>query len=240
MVIYPAIDLLDGACVRLLRGSYAEVTEFSRDPVSVARGFVAAGAEALHIVDLDGAREGRPINSEAILRIRKACSVPLQVGGGLRGATDLASYLESGIERVILGTTAATDPELLAAMVQKYGAKSLLVAVDVRDGRIVVGGWLEETGKDIDAFLAALGSQGVTSVIYTDTTRDGVLEGPDLAGAGRVISRGFRTIVAGGVSSLQDIRALRRIGAAGSVVGSALYRGRVRLGDAIEAGAGPC
>ncbi len=240
MLIYPAIDLLDGHCVRLLRGSYTEVTEFSRDPVSVARGFVAAGAEALHVVDLDGAREGRPVNSEAILRIREACAVPLHVGGGLRRAADLALYLQAGVERVILGTTAATNPELLAAMVQKYGANSLLAAVDLRDGKVVVEGWQQETEKDIDAFLTALGSQGVTNVIYTDTTRDGALVGPDLVGAQRVISLGFRTIVAGGVSTLKDIRSLRSIGAAGSVVGSALYRSKMRLRDAIEAGAGPC
>lgn len=240
MLIYPAIDLLDGRCVRLLRGSYAEVTEFSRDPVSVARGFVAAGAEALHVVDLDGAREGRPVNSELILRIREACSVPVQVGGGLRAESDLALYLEAGVERVVLGTAASADPKLLAAMVRKYGAKRLLVAVDVRDGKVAVEGWLEEAEQDVDTFLTGLGSHGITSIIYTDTTRDGALVGPNLADASHVISLGFRTIVAGGVSTLQDIRSLRGIGAAGSVIGSALYRNRIRLGDAIDAGAGLC
>lgn len=237
MLIYPAVDLLDGACVRLLQGDYERVTRFSDDPVATARRFAAEGARALHVVDLDGAREGRPVSREVVLRIAGAVDVSLQVGGGLRSADDVAGYLEAGVERVILGTAAARDPQWLAGLLDRWGPERIAAGVDVAGDEVRVEGW--RTGAlRADAFLDLLGDVGTELVVYTDTVRDGTLTGPDVEGAARVIDRGFRTIVAGGVSTRGQVRRLREAGAEGAVIGSALYRGEIDLADALEAASG--
>lgn len=239
MLIYPAIDLLGGACVRLLRGSYDEVTEFSRDPLAVARRFVGAGAPALHVVDLDGARAGRPVSAELILRIRGEVGVPLQVGGGLRRDEDVALYLEAGIERAILGTRALEEPGWIGRMLERHGPERVAAAVDVRGESPLTHGWTVEADPDLGALLAALRALGVTTAVYTDSTRDGALAGPDLAGTRTVVEGGFRVIAAGGISSAEDILRLREIGVAGAVIGSALYRGTLTVDEAVEASRSP-
>jgi len=236
--VWPAVDLLDGRCVRLYRGSYDEVTEHGRDPVAVARRFVDEGARALHVVDLDGARDGEPRHAGLVLQIRDALDVPMQVGGGLRAEEDADRYLEAGLDRVILGTAAVTDPDRVGRLVDRHGPRAVGVGVDVREGRVVVEGWTEESGLTRDELLDRLGAVGVETVVYTDTTRDGTLTVPDVEGAREVVARGFRTLVAGGVSRARDVAALRRAGAAGVVIGSALYTRTLTLDEALRAARG--
>lgn len=238
MVIYPAIDILEGACVRLHRGDYDRVTEYSRDPVAVAGRFADAGAEALHVVDLDGAREGRPANRDIVLEIRRRTRLPLQVGGGVRSDEVVTRYLEAGIDRVILGTAAIRRPEWLGSLVERFGSDRIAASVDVRDGRVLVEGWRTSSATGPEAALEALAPRGVTTVVYTDTTRDGTLTGPDVAGARRFADGGFRTIVAGGIASTEQIALLRAAGVAGVIVGSALYEGALTLEEARSAATG--
>ncbi len=238
MRVWPAIDLLDGRCVRLHQGRYDRVTEHGRDPTAVARRFVSGGARALHVVDLDGAREGEPRHRELVLRLRDELDVPMQVGGGLRSEAAAGRYLEAGVDRVILGTAAVRRPDRLGRLLERHGGRAVAVGVDVRDGRVVVEGWTEESALERDELLDRLEAMGVETVVYTDTTRDGTLTVPDLEGARTVIDRGFRTLVAGGVSRAEDVAALREAGAAGVVVGSALHTGALALDDALTAARG--
>lgn len=240
MLIYPAIDILGGACVRLRQGRYDAVTEYSRDPVAMAQRFVDEGAEALHVVDLDGARIGSPSDDGLILKIRERCALRMQVGGGLRTGPDASRLLDAGVQRVILGTRALTDPDGVAELLTEYGSDRIVAAVDAREGRVLGGGWLEDGRRDVTAHLDALADLGITDVVYTDVTRDGTMSAPDLEGTRRVIRRGFRTVASGGIATLADLRALREGGAAGAVLGSALYRDSIRLGDAIQEARGSC
>lgn len=237
MEIYPAIDLLGGACVRLHRGEYDRVTRFSDDPVGVARRFVSEGARRLHVVDLDGARDGRPVNA-SVVRDLLPLGVPLQVGGGIRADGDVEAYLGAGVRRVILGTTAAERPDRLAGLVGRHGAGRVAASVDVRDGAIRVRGWVERAGLSPDELLDRLAAAGVRTVVYTDIARDGTLEGVRSSALRALAGRGFRVIVAGGVASLDDVGALRDAGARGAVIGSALYCGTLRLADALEVAEG--
>jgi phosphoribosylformimino-5-aminoimidazole carboxamide ribotide isomerase len=235
VIVYPAIDLLGGSCVRLVQGDYDAVTRFSADPVAVAERFAEQGAEALHVIDLDGAREGRPMHGDLVRRIAAATSLPLQVGGGIRSADAVAAYLRSGAHRVLIGTAAVEDPGWLGEAIREFGSDRLAAAVDVRDGEVVTNGWVAGSGKDAAALAESLGDLGVETLLYTDTRRDGTLTSADVRGTGELVARGFRVIAAGGISSVEDIRALAAAGAAGAVVGSALYRGRMTLRDAMEA-----
>lgn len=237
MRVYPGVDLLDGACVRLHQGDYDRVTRFSDDPVETARRFAEAGALALHVVDLDGARRGRPVNREVVLSIARAVDVPLQVGGGLRSEADVAGYLETEVDRVILGTAAARDPAWMAKVLRRWGPDRVAAGVDVAGDEVRVEGW-REGALHAEAFLDLLAEVGTELVVYTDTVRDGTLTGPDVEGAARVIDRGFRTIVAGGVSTREHVTRLREAGAEGVVIGSALYRGELDLAEALEAATG--
>lgn len=235
MNVWPAVDLLDGSCVRLYRGRFDEVTEFSRDPVAVAEAFADDGARHLHVVDLDGARDGAPANADVVLEIRRRLDVRLQVGGGIRSDDAVARYLDAGVDRVIVGTAAVRRPGWLAGLVDRHGAGSVAAGVDVRDGEVVVEGWEEGSGLARDEVLDALGGAGVGTVVYTDTVRDGTLTRPDVEGAGAVVDAGFRTLVAGGVSRSADVAALRDAGVDGVVVGSALYHGEMTLAEAQAA-----
>lgn len=238
MKVWPAIDLLDGRCVRLYRGRYDRATEYARDPLAVAGRFASAGADGVHVVDLDGARDGSPAHADVVLALRDRLEVPMQVGGGLRRGEDAERYLEAGVDRVILGTAAVREPERVAELIERWGGERIAAGVDVRDGRVVIEGWREESGMERDAFLDALLGLGVETVVYTDTERDGTVTAPDVAGARSVVGRGFRTLVAGGVSRAADVTALRRAGADGVVIGSALYTGALTVEEALEAAAG--
>lgn len=238
MKVWPAVDLLDGRCVRLYRGRFDEVTQFSRDPVAVAEAFAARGARRLHVVDLDGARNGSPSNAELVLEIRRRLDVRLQAGGGIRTDAAARRFLEAGVDRVIVGTAAVRRPGWLAGLVGRHGPGSVAAAVDVRGGEVMVEGWEERSGLGLDEVLGVLAGAGVETVVYTDTDRDGTLTRPDLEGARRVVGRGFRTLAAGGVSRAEDLRALRDVGVHGAVVGSALHRGALGLEEAMAAARG--
>lgn len=237
MRVWPALDLLGGRCVRLFRGRYDRATEFARDPMAVAERFAEEGADGLHVVDLDGARDGRPVHADAVLALRSRLDLPLQVGGGLRSKGDAERYLEAGVDRVVLGTAAVRDPARIRGLLDRWGADRIAAAVDVREGRVVVAGWREDAGTERAAFLDRLDGLGIRTVVYTDTMRDGTVTSPDVEGTRDVVERGFRTLAAGGVSSAADVRALREAGVEGVVIGSALYTGELTLADALAAAA---
>ncbi len=241
MRLFPAIDVLQGRAVRLLRGDYQQKTEYSGDPASVARDFAAQGASCLHTVDLDGAKAGKPENFEVIAGIRAAFPGFLQVGGGIRAEGDAARYLDVGVDRVIVGTAALKRPDTLKSMLARFGAEKIAVGVDARDGYVAVRGWLETSATRGADFCAALADMGVQTVVYTDIARDGALAGANLAAyAGLTAIPGLSVVASGGVSSAEDVRALRALGCAGAIVGKALYEGKAALAAllmAAEAGA---
>lgn len=237
MILYPAIDLKAGACVRLVRGDMARATIYSDDPAGQARAFAAAGCEWLHVVDLDGAFAGRPVNRDAVADIVAAGAAPVQLGGGIRDMATVEGWLGEGVERVILGTAAVRDPAFVRTACRAFPGR-VAVGIDARGGKVAIEGWAEDS--DIEARALALGFEdaGAAAVIYTDIARDGTLEGPNLA-ATEALARALATplIASGGVGSLADLRALKRLesaGVAGVIVGRALYDGRVEATAALE------
>ena len=237
MILYPAIDLKAGACVRLVRGDMARATTYSDDPAGQARAFAAAGCEWLHVVDLDGAFAGRPVNRDAVADIVAAGAAPVQLGGGIRDMATVEGWLGEGVERVILGTAAVRDPAFVRTACRAFPGR-VAVGIDARNGKVAIEGWAEDS--DVEARALALGFEdaGAAAVIYTDIARDGTLEGPNLA-ATEALARALATplIASGGVGSLADLRALKRLesaGVAGVIVGRALYDGRVEATAALE------
>lgn len=235
MLIYPAIDLLEGRCVRLRQGRFTEATVYSDDPVGVARRFVEGGAEALHMVDLEGARLGKARNLDWIYRVREAVSVPMQVGGGVRTFALAARLLEAGIDRVVLGTAAAEDPRLLRKLLGTYPPDRVAAALDLRAGRLAIEGWESEAERGLKEVLAELSSLGCRWVVCTDVSRDGTLSGPGQTPGADLIVQGFQVIVAGGVTDVSDVARIRASGASGCIIGSALYEGTLTLAAALEA-----
>lgn len=237
MIIYPAIDLMDGRAVRLRQGDAARRMEVGDDPVALARRWAADGAAWLHVVDLDGALGGAPRHLDLVQRICGAVAVPVQVGGGLRTVADLRAAFASGAARVILGT-AALVPQFLSAAVAEFGDR-IAVALDAREGRVAVNGWQTTSALTVLDAAARLVGAGASRLIYTDVTRDGMLAGPDLAGLAAVMDRArVPVILSGGFTSLADLQAAAAAGAEGAIVGRALYDGRLSLADAVRAIAG--
>jgi phosphoribosylformimino-5-aminoimidazole carboxamide ribotide isomerase len=235
VIVYPAIDIRGGRCVRLIEGDFARETTYDADPASAARRWVDAGAEWLHVVDLDGAVEGAPINRDSVKRIRAAVDVPVQLGGGLRTPTDLDDAFAAGIDRAILGTVALRDPELVVSAVARWGDR-IAVALDAREGRLATDGWLDQTESRAVDVAQELARARVRHFIFTDIRRDGTLAGPNLESLGEVVAAVDADVIAsGGISSVEDIRAAAASGAAGAIVGRALYDGRIDLADAIGA-----
>lgn len=238
MNVIPAIDVLEGRCVRLYQGDYGRSQTFSEDPVAVARRWVEQGATRLHVVDLDGAKNGQPVNQQTIRAIAQAVSVPIQVGGGLRDRSHVADVLEAGAQQVILGTVAVEQPTLVQELCQDFPGQ-ILVGIDARNGRVATRGWLETS--DVQAVMLAqqMENWGVAALIYTDILRDGTLEGPNLD-ALREMATGISipVIASGGVSSVTDLLsllALESIGVTGVIVGRSLYTGNVSLKEALQA-----
>ncbi len=236
MILYPAIDLKAGACVRLLRGDMEAATVFNDDPAAQAGAFVAAGAEWLHVVDLDGAFAGKSANGAAVEAILAAIPVPLQLGGGVRDMAALEAWLEKGVRRVILGTAAVRDPAFVKAAARAHPGR-VAVGIDARGGKVAVEGWAETTGTEAADLARAYEDAGVAALIYTDIERDGAMQGPNVAATAalaRAVS--IPVIASGGVSSLDDLRALRDCGAPldGAISGRALYDGRIDLGAAVR------
>lgn len=239
MIIYPAIDIKDGKCVRLFKGKMDEVTVFSDDPVEMAKKWEEAGARFLHVVDLDGAVEGEPQNLEIVRKIVAAVSVPVQLGGGIRSFESVEGALGAGVRRVILGTIAVKDPTLLQKVVGLYG-ESIAVGIDAREGKVAVSGWIENTPLDAVAVAKRMEGVGVKRVIYTDIERDGTLIGPNLSGLRKLLESSTIPIIASGgisvVSDIQKLKELESLGLEGAIIGRALYVGTISLREAIALG----
>jgi phosphoribosylformimino-5-aminoimidazole carboxamide ribotide isomerase len=237
VILLPAIDIRGGRAVRLRQGDFDQETVYNEDPLEAARAWAEAGARFLHVIDLDGAREGRPQNLDQLERITSELAVPVQYGGGLRDLAAVRGALAAGADRVILGTAAYTDVEFLDACVGAWGSR-VLVAIDVRGGRVSVAGWTKATQMLADDVIERMQRRGVRQFVYTNVDRDGMLEGPDLDEVRRIgaVIRG-RFLYSGGIASLDDFRrlcALRLVNLAGVVSGKALYEGRFTIAQVHE------
>ncbi len=235
MILLPAIDIIDGKAVRLLQGDFDQRTDYDSDPLDAARRWVDAGARALHVVDLDGARTGTPANVRHVERIASTLQVPVQVGGGLRSLESVRALLESGASRVILGTAAFRDPDFLDAAVAGH-AEQVVVSIDAREGLVAAAGWTEQMQLTVSEALADLQARGVRRFVYSSIDRDGMLIGPDLEGA-RSFAQGLREsfVYSGGIGELADLKALAELGEpklSGVIVGKAIYEGRFNVADA--------
>ncbi len=236
MILYPAIDLKDGHCVRLLKGDMDKATVFGTDPAAQARAFTDAGCEWLHLVDLNGAFEGRPVNAPAIDAILASVKIPVQLGGGIRDMATIAMWLERGIARVILGTAAAENPALVRQAARAFPGR-IAIGIDARAGLVATKGWATGTSLTATALAKSLQDAGIAAIIHTDIDRDGAMAGPNIA-ATDALARAVTipVIASGGVSSLADLTALRDTGTiAGAITGRALYEGAIDLGAAIAA-----
>ena len=238
MILLPAIDIRDGRAVRLERGDFDRETVYADDPLEAARSFVEAGAKSLHVVDLDGARAGEPRNLDHLRRIAAELPVPVQFGGGLRSLPAVRDALAAGAARVVLGTAAYSDQELLDSVVEAWGVR-IVVAIDVRGGHVSVAGWEKTTQMLPEKVIARMQGRGVKQFVYTNVDRDGMLEGPDLDEVRRMsdVIRG-RFIYSGGIASLDDLvalRELRLVNLAGVISGKALYERRFSVGDGVAA-----
>ena len=235
MLIFPAIDLYDGKAVRLYKGDYSQMTVYSENPPELAEAFRAAGATHMHLVDLEGAKTGETPNLETIRRIREAVPLFIEVGGGVRSMEIVERFLDAGIDRVILGTAAVTDPSFLRAAVSKYGEK-IAVGVDIRDGKVAIRGWTEKSAFDAFDFCRELQRIGVRTIICTDVSKDGAMQGANRALYGELSKELSLDIIAsGGVSTLEDIKALRALNLCGAIIGKAYYTGAIDLREAIGA-----
>lgn len=235
MYIYPAIDLYGGKAVRLFKGEYSQMTVYSDNPVGVARDFAAAGASRIHLVDLEGARIGKPANLSVIADIVKATGLFAEVGGGIRDMKTVESYLAIGVSRVILGTAAVRNPDFLKAALGTYGEK-IAVGVDLKDGFVAIKGWTETSEIKAVDFFEKMQILGVKTIICTDISRDGAMKGTNLK-LYRELSARFAIdlIASGGVSSMEDVTALAAMGLHGAIIGKAYYVGAVDLKEAVEA-----
>ena len=236
MLIFPAIDMYGGKAVRLYKGDYEQMTVYSDDPVSVARDFVLAGAEQIHMVDLEGARDGDMPNLGTVREIYRATGAFIELGGGIRSLDALARVFDAGVSRAILGTAAVSDPAFLEAAVAKYGNK-IAAGCDLRDGVVAVKGWLESSGVTADEFFSRMTALGIDTIICTDIARDGAMRGANAALYGEIMAAhpGIKLIASGGVSGMEDIGRLRALNLYGAIVGKAYYTGAIDLKKAVEA-----
>ncbi|HEY9699893.1 MAG TPA: 1-(5-phosphoribosyl)-5-[(5-phosphoribosylamino)methylideneamino]imidazole-4-carboxamide isomerase [Trichocoleus sp.] len=238
MEVIPAIDLLEGRCVRLYQGDYAQSQVFDENPVAVARQWADQGATRLHLVDLDGAKAGHPVNQAAIEAIVRAVEIPVQVGGGLRDRQSAADLLALGVQRVILGTVAVEQPDLVAQLCQEFPDR-IVVGIDARNGKVATRGWLETSEVEAVTLAQQMADRGAAAIIYTDIHRDGTLQGANLEALRELATAiSVPVIASGGVSSVSDLMQLLRleaIGVTGAIVGRALYTGAVSLKEAIRA-----
>ncbi|MGH9151122.1 MAG: 1-(5-phosphoribosyl)-5-[(5-phosphoribosylamino)methylideneamino]imidazole-4-carboxamide isomerase [Acidimicrobiales bacterium] len=240
MDLYPAIDLRDGACVRLVQGDYARQRVYGGDPVEVAREFQADGAPWIHVVDLDAARTGRPANRAVVAAIAEAVDVPVQAGGGLRDEFSAEALLDAGVSRIVLGTAVVEDPGMLRRVAHRHPGR-VAVGLDARGGEVAVRGWTSGSGRTLEEVLAAVEGAPLGAVVVTDISRDGMLSGPDVAGLTAVLAATRHPVVAsGGVGSLDDLRALADVAdgdrtLAGAIVGTAIHEGVFSVREAIAA-----
>lgn len=235
MNLYPAIDIKEGHCVRLRQGSFSNIKKYFDNPVDVAKKWRNAGAKFLHIVDLDGALKGEPVNRELIKTICNEVKIPVQIGGGIRTLNSIEGLLKSGVKRCIIGTKALKEPEFVLSAIKEFGDESIVVGIDARDGKVATNGW--ENVSDISAASLALGMKeiGVKHIVFTDIKRDGMLSGVNVsATADMTKMTGIEIIASGGVGDIKDLKLLDEAGVKGVIIGKALYEGRINLKEAIE------
>lgn len=238
MRIYPAIDIKDGKCVRLLQGRFSDVTVYGDNPAEIAKRWELEGGEYIHVVDLDGALKGRGVNSEVIKRICAAVNVPVQTGGGIRTMDDVEAMLQCGIERVIIGTSAVRDKDFIRRAVEKYGRK-IVIGIDAKDSMVAIEGWEEVSSFRAVEFAKEMEKIGVATIVYTDIATDGTLKGPNLAAMQEMVENTKLDVIAsGGVGNKEHIKELVPTGVEGAIVGRALYTGNVSLKEIIEYGKG--
>lgn len=234
MLIFPAIDLLEGEAVRLYQGDYNKKTVYNTDPLEVAMDFKNQGATCIHLVDLEGAKSGETPNIETVLRIKKEAGLFCEIGGGIRDMKTVARYLDSGLDRVIIGTAAVTDKAFLKEALREYGEK-IAVGIDIKDGSVAIKGWTSDSGLDAFSFFGNMVEEGVRTVICTDISKDGAMMGTNRKLYRELSGRfGIDITASGGVSSIEDIKALRAMNLYGAIIGKAYYTGAVSLREAIE------
>lgn len=235
MRLYPAIDLKGGQCVRLKMGDFNKVNVYSEHPFEIARDFESMGAEYLHVVDLDAALSGHGVNEQAIRQIIGVVNIPVQTGGGIRTKADIEKKLDMGLSRVIIGTKALEEPEFVEAAAKEFGADRIVVGIDAKDGMVAVRGW--ETVSTVSAIELALKMKqiGVTTIIYTDISRDGMLTGPNIEYTEKMVKEtGMDIVASGGMSRMEDLLALQKINVEGAIIGKALYENKIDLKEALE------
>lgn len=233
MQIYPAIDLRDGKCVRLKQGDYAQETVFGADPAAMAERWVSEGATYLHLVDLDGAKEGRPVNGRSVRAIVKACGVPCQLGGGLRSEDDIREALSWGVTRVILGTKALQSPKWLAQMAQQFPGR-IVLGLDAKNGKVATQGWLDVSEIGALDLAKQCARPPLSALIYTDISRDGMMQGANVPAMQEMAAAvGLPVIASGGVTTLDDVTRLLNAGLAGTIIGRALYEGQLSLREVV-------
>lgn len=234
MILFPAIDLYEGKAVRLYKGDYAKMTVYSDHPEEIAEDFAACGATHIHLVDLEGARSGETPNLETVLRIRKSTGLFCEIGGGIRSMETVERYLDAGLDRVILGTAAVQDPDFLRQCADRFGDR-IAAGADARDGIVSVKGWTEQSGVTLEEFCGQLERIGIRTVICTDISRDGAMQGTNREMYRRLSEQFSLQITAsGGVSSLEDVKSLREMNLYGAIIGKAYYTGEIDLKKAIE------
>lgn len=233
MKLYPAIDLKDGKCVRLVQGDYNKVTIYGDDPVEIAKRWERLGGEYLHIVDLDGAKAGKGINREVIRNIVKEINIPVEVGGGIRSIQDIKFQLKSGVDRVILGSAAIKNKALVKEAIDTFGSKKIVVGVDAKKGMVAIEGWLKVTDVTVIDFCNKLEKMGVKTIIYTDIAKDGMMQGPNIKDIKELVHKTNLDIIAsGGVATISDLEKLENIGVHGAIIGKAIYTGAINLSEA--------
>lgn len=235
MQIYPAVDIKNGKCVRLKQGNFDNVTIYEQNPVKAAQNWIEQGATYLHIVDLDGAKQGNSENEKIIADIVKLSDVPVQTGGGVRSLEDIERKLSKGVSRVILGTIAVKQQELVQKAVQKFGADKIVVGIDAKQGKVAIAGWEEVSNISALELCFTMKKYGVKTIIYTDIAKDGMMSGVNLESTKEMIQKtGMNIIASGGISSMQDLENVQNINASGVIVGKALYQGALHLKDIVE------
>ena len=235
MQLWPAIDLRGGKCVRLRQGDYARETVYGDDPAAMARHWVELGAEYLHLVDLDGAKSGKPENLDSVRAILKAVSIPCELGGGIRDEATIAELLEAGLSRIVIGTRALREPDWFRRICQKFPQR-LVLGIDARDGKVATAGWLETSQTGATKLAKQFEGEPLAALIYTDIATDGMLAGPNVAAMREMLAAVSLPLVAsGGVTTAEDVAALAKTGVAGCIIGRALYEGRLTLADARRA-----
>lgn len=235
MKLFPAIDIKNGQCVRLRQGNFRDMLVYSDLPYKIARQWESMGASYIHVVDLDGALAGRSVNEEAIREIVRNVSIPIQLGGGIRSIKDIENMLNLGVSRVIIGTKAVSDPGFMKEIISLFGPEHVIAGIDAKDGIVAVEGWERLSRYNAVNLALEMKKMGVETIVYTDISKDGMLQGPNIQYTAELVeATGLNVIASGGISSLKDLEMLRDCGVYGAIIGKALYENRIDLKQAIE------